>query len=193
MSAAYEKKIEQLKSHLEESRHKVADERKKWQETLNVLDAKLATTKDQVYNEKMKRRNVVQQQIDETKCIESDLHNYTECLEEKNVYLCRELKDAIIAKHAAAQSSRRDKHLAKSRLDKWNKEQCLRQIAEDYAAKQEKRANKMASIIKDYESVIKQSEESKQLLKKEWCGQDGRRGVVGGGQFGLCNSFVRCW
>ena len=62
--AAYEKKIEQLKSRLEDSRQKVADERKKWQETLNVLDAKLATTKDQVYNEKVKRRNAVQQQID---------------------------------------------------------------------------------------------------------------------------------
>lgn len=121
-SAAYKKKIEQLKSRLEDSRQKVADERKKWQETLNVLDAELATTKDQVYNEKVKRRNAVQQQIDETKRIESDLRNYTECLEEKNVDLCRELKDAIIAKHAAARSSRRDKHLAKSRLDKWHKE-----------------------------------------------------------------------
>ena len=90
----------------------------------------------------MKRRNAVQQQIDETKCIESDLRNYTECLEEYNVDLCRELKDAIIAKHSAAQSSRRDKHLAKSRLDKWHEEKRLRRIAEDYAAEQEKEQTK---------------------------------------------------
>ena len=60
MSRQHEKKMQQLKDRLAESRQKTADEKTKWQDKLDKLDIELATAKDRIYAEKAKCRSLVQ-------------------------------------------------------------------------------------------------------------------------------------
>ena len=52
-------------------------------------------------------------------------------------------------------------------MEKWHTERHLRQVAEDYAAEQQK-AEEADRIVKSYEALIEQSAENKRKLRKEW-------------------------
>jgi flagellar biosynthesis GTPase FlhF len=104
------------------------------------------------------------------------LTNYAAAVEEENQELRRELKAAIANKQAAERLSAKDKQLAKDRLEKWHTERYLRQVAEDYAAEQQKAAKEADRIVKSYEALIE--EDTKRKLQKEWADEEAahRRG-----------------
>ena len=64
------------------------------------------------------------------------LQNYVDSLEGENNELRAELKAALSDKRAAVRKSERERKLAKSRLEKWHAERCLRREYEDRVAEQ---------------------------------------------------------
>lgn len=171
-----ENKVEQLKERMVKLQEDVFAEKEKWQTRYNNLETQLSAAKDCVYLEKAKQRTLVQKQIQETERVEMMLTNYAAAVEEENQELRRELKAAIANKQAAERLSAKDKQLAKDRLEKWHTERHLRQVAEDYAAEQQKAAKEADRIVKSYEALIE--EDTKRKLQKEWADEEAahRRG-----------------
>ena len=92
------KKQELLKSRMKAAELKLKSEQIKLQYKLRSLDIDLSTTKDQVYVEKAKHRQAMQEQFDETQRAVSMVQNYANSLEETNDDLRDKLKQALFEK-----------------------------------------------------------------------------------------------
>ena len=99
------KKQELLKSRMKAAELKLKSEQIKLQDKLLSLDIDLSTTKDQVYVEKAKHRQAMQEQFDETQQAVSMVQNYANSLEETNDDLRDKLKQALFEKHRATSLS----------------------------------------------------------------------------------------
>jgi uncharacterized membrane protein len=170
----HEEKIRRWKERFALLREEVAKEKERWIEKYNNLETQLSTTKDRVYAEKAKCRSLVQKQILETERVEMYLRNYADVLKEENEELRHKIQSAIKDKHLAERASSKDKKLAKERLEKWHAEKQRRRIAEDYAAEQEKIANDLQQIMKRYQDMINNSQETKRKLQKEWADEEAK-------------------
>ena len=113
------------------ARKKLSSTTLKWQDKLDKLHKELDMASDATYNEKKKRWYAISEQVEKAQAKENEMRNYIEGMEETNLDLVSEVKEAIKLKRAAEKSTAHAKKLAEKRLDKWHAEINARKEAED--------------------------------------------------------------
>ena len=176
----HEEKIRWWKERFAVMQAEVAKEKEKWILKYNKLESQLSSTKDRVYAEKARWRSLMQKQIEETDRVQMMLQNYADVLLEENAELRRKIQVTVKEKRSAERASKKDKQLAKDRLEKWHAEKHRRRVAEDYAAKQDKIQMQLQQIMNKYEETLTNSQETQRSLQKEWADEEAARKRGGG-------------
>ena len=161
-------KLDQMKRNLVQHKSKVLEEREKWQGKLNKLNEDLDVASDRLYREKSRGRKLIQDHIDKAEVNAAEMQNYIDDLEDHNETQSEELKAALKAKRDAVRSSRKTKALADQRLRKWHDERMKRRDLSDALAAQEAIAKETLAVVKQYEFMATNSEESRRRMQKEW-------------------------
>ena len=78
-------------------------------------------------------------------------------------------------------------------MEKWHAEKQLRQMAEDYAAEQDKIAKDLQQIMKRYQDIINNSQETKRKLQKEWADEEAKHKQGGARQWPIYEGQCGCY
>jgi len=119
---------------------------------------------DATYNEKKKRWTAISEQVEKAQAKENEMKNYIEGMEETNLDLVCEVKEAIKLKRAAEKSTANAKKLAAKRLDKWHTEINARKEAKDELIQIQKNAKNTEKVMAKYKDEIARSE----VIQRMW-------------------------
>lgn len=176
--ARYEKSKQRWKKKLEAEMEKLHKDRVKWQNKIDKIQEQLDDANDRAYLAIAKGRRNLQKQIDAADKKEMEMQNYIKEIDEMNMEMAAEWKQAMKEKKQAEASSEEGKVLADKRLEKWHAERYLRRVAEDELARQAEINRESQKIIDKYKSIVESSQDTKRRMKKEWSDEQaaGRRG-----------------
>ena len=149
------------------ARKKLSSTTLKWQDKLDKLHKELDMASDATYNEKKKRWYAISEQVEKAQAKENEMRNYIEGMEETNLDLVSEVKEAIKLKRAAEKSTAHAKKLAEKRLGKCHAEVNASKEAEDELIKIQKNSKKTEKVMDKYKDEIARSEVNKREMKKE--------------------------
>lgn len=183
----FEEKKKKMVRKLAQDRAKLDREREQWQAKLDEAAVKLDFSSTALANEKSRRREYVQNAVDEMKERVAYLQGNIDKLENMQVELEANLKVAKAYGRMAKRMAVQHEQNAAKRQKKYVDELAKRQAAEDDLARCEKQIKIQQATIEKYEGIINGYDEGKKLeMKQEWVSidNDKRKGKGGVGKDG---------
>ncbi len=150
---------------------KLKDQHITWQKRLNDLDC---SSKNLVSKERVRRRNTVQQQLDKTAAVESQLLEIIKGLELMNYELVDKVKSAKRTEQAAIKLYDKSKEIASRRLDKLVLEKEEKNQLKDELTRVLKVQDAQQKSLQEYKAMVEELRSTKQNLKCEF--KIGQRG-----------------
>lgn len=147
IKVAHDKKIFRIKKELDNTSKKLSEQSEHWRKRLDELDR---SSTSRIVDEKHRRRNLIQEQIDKALTKEEQLKEYITLLEHINDDLCGEVAEAIQQQRQARTQMRKSTNLADKRLDKLQS------------------ANEKMGIMKDELTTVLKSNASQQIVLDEY-------------------------
>ena len=147
IKVAHDKKIFRIKKELDNTSKKLSEQSEHWRKRLDELDR---SSTSRIVDEKHRRRNLIQEQIDKALTKEEQLKEYITLLEHINDDLCGEVAIAIQQQRQAQTQMRKSTNLADKRLDKLQS------------------ANEKMGIMKDELTTVLKSNASQQIVLDEY-------------------------
>ena len=155
-----------------------------WQKRLSKIDL---STKDRLSKERIRRRNMVQQQIDRSSAVEGQLIEIIEGLGVMNDELVEEVNSAKKEKRETEKLYIKSKENAARRLDQLRHEKEMKNLLRDDLTRVIKALQAQEAQLTEYKSMVKMFKSSKRDLSYEF--KAGRRG---GAQWPLWVTEVCC-
>jgi hypothetical protein len=175
---------QQLREDLAILSNKLKEQHVTWQTRLCDIDL---STKDRLSKERIRRRNMVQQQLDRSSAVECHLMEIIEGLEVMNDELVEEFKSAKKAKLEAIRHYNKSKEAAARRLDQLRQEKEKKNLLRDELTRVLKVQQAQVVQLTEYKSIVEKFKSSKRDLTYEF-----KAGRKGGAQWPLWVTEVCC-
>ena len=175
----YDANTNKMKKRLAEARDKIVQQRHSWEDRMSSMSTKLSKSEARVHNEKTKRRQMVQQQIDAAVAREEEMQKHIDDLEELNMEMAGDWAAERKGKKAAVKSLKLEKEKSEKRLEKYREERRSKNEIKDELARVLREKEAQEAVLNRYRTMLEEMKVSKKELRRRR--KTGRRG--GGAQW----------